>query len=103
MEFVQCLLDEKDKYDKIISEAFSNDKTFQNALNSSSEYFINLNARSPEFISLFVNDKLRKGLKGVNAEDVEVVLDKLMMLFWYFQEKYVFEKYYKQHLAKRLL
>ncbi|KNA14415.1 hypothetical protein SOVF_107790 [Spinacia oleracea] len=103
VEFVQRLLDEKDKYDKIISLAFNNDKTFQNALNSSFEYFINLNARSPEFISLFVDDKLRKGLKGVSEEDVEVVLDKVMMLFRYLQEKDVFEKYYKQHLAKRLL
>ncbi|XP_010683208.1 cullin-3A [Beta vulgaris subsp. vulgaris] len=103
VEFVQRLLDEKDKYDKIISLAFNNDKTFQNALNSSFEFFINLNPRSPEFISLFVDDKLRKGLKGVSEEDVEVVLDKVMMLFRYLQEKDVFEKYYKQHLAKRLL
>ncbi|KAK6919840.1 Cullin protein, neddylation domain [Dillenia turbinata] len=103
VEFVQRLLDEKDKYDKIINLAFSNDKTFQNALNSSFEYFINLNPRSPEFISLFVDDKLRKGLKEVSEEDVEVVLDKVMMLFRYLQEKDVFEKYYKQHLAKRLL
>ncbi|KAK1284556.1 Cullin-3B [Acorus calamus] len=103
VEFVQRLLDQKDKYDKIISLAFSNDKTFQNALNGSFEYFINLNPRSPEFISLFVDDKLRKGLKEVSEEDVEVVLDKVMMLFRYLQEKDVFEKYYKQHLAKRLL
>jgi cullin 3 len=103
VEFVQRLLDEKDKYDKIIQLSFNNDKTFQNALNSSFEYFINLNVRSPEFISLFVDDKLRKGLKGVSEEDVESVLDKVMMLFRYLQEKDVFEKYYKQHLAKRLL
>ncbi|CAN6881573.1 hypothetical protein Bca4012_071593 [Brassica carinata] len=103
VEFVQRLLDERDKYDKIISTAFGNDKTFQNASNSSFEYFINLNARSPEFISLFVDDKLRKGLKGIADADVEVVLDKVMMLFRYLQEKDVFEKYYKQHLAKRLL
>ncbi|PIA57439.1 hypothetical protein AQUCO_00600278v1 [Aquilegia coerulea] len=103
VDFVQRLLDEKDKNDKIISLAFNNDKTFQNALNSSFEYFINLNPRSPEFISLFVDDKLRKGLKGVSEEDVELVLDKVMMLFRYLQEKDVFEKYYKQHLAKRLL
>ncbi|KAJ7974421.1 Cullin [Quillaja saponaria] len=103
VDFVQRLLDLKDKYDKIISLAFNNDKTFQNALNSSFEYFINLNARSPEFISLFVDDKLRRGLCGVGEEDVEVVLDKVMMLFRYLQEKDVFEKYYKQHLAKRLL
>ncbi|KAI9170220.1 hypothetical protein LWI28_024686 [Acer negundo] len=103
VEFVQRLLDEKDKYDNIISSAFNNDKTFQNGLNSSFEYFINLNPRSPEFISLFVDDKLRKGLKGVSEEDVETILDKVMMLFRYLQEKDVFEKYYKQHLAKRLL
>ncbi|KOM31428.1 hypothetical protein LR48_Vigan01g098300 [Vigna angularis] len=103
VEYVQRLLDEKDKYDKIINLAFNNDKSFQNALNSSFEYFINLNPRSPEFISLFVDDKLRKGLKGVSEDDVEVTLDKVMMLFRYLQEKDVFEKYYKQHLAKRLL
>ncbi|KAL1194519.1 Cullin-3A [Cardamine amara subsp. amara] len=103
VEFVQRLLDERDKYDKIISTAFGNDKTFQNALNSSFEFFINLNARSPEFISLFVDDKLRKGLKGIADVDVEIILDKVMMLFRYLQEKDVFEKYYKQHLAKRLL
>ncbi|XP_019093326.1 PREDICTED: cullin-3B-like [Camelina sativa] len=46
---------------------------------------------------------LRKGLKGVGEEDVDLILDKVMMLFCYLHEKDVFEKYYKQHLAKRLL
>ena len=32
-----------------------------------------------------------------------MVLDKGIMLFRFLQEKDVFEKYYKQHLAKRLL
>ncbi|KAJ0729472.1 putative cullin protein, neddylation [Helianthus annuus] len=103
VEFVQRLLDEKAKHDKIVNLAFNSDKTFQNALNSSFEYFINLNVRSPEFISLFVDDKLRRGLKGASEEDVEIILDKVMVLFRYLQEKDVFEKYYKQHLAKRLL
>lgn len=29
------------------------------------EYFINLNPKSPEYLSLFVDDKLKKGVKGV--------------------------------------
>jgi hypothetical protein len=45
------------------------------------EHFINLNQRSPEYISLFIDDKLRKGLKGLNDTDVETVLDKVMSLF----------------------
>ncbi|KAF5769023.1 putative cullin [Helianthus annuus] len=92
--FVQRLLEEKHKHDKITSLAFNNDKTFQKALNSSFEYFINSNPRLPEFISLFVDDRLRKGLRGMSEADVEAVLDKVMMLFRYLQEKDVFEKYY---------
>ena len=48
-------------------------------------------------------------LKSVNIllqlteNDVELVLDKAMVIFRFLQEKDVFERYYKQHLAKRLL
>ena len=57
----------------------------------------------PEYISLYVDDKLRKGLKGASEEEVEATLDEAMSLFRFLQEKDVFERYYKQHLAKRLL
>lgn len=67
------------------------------------ESFVNINQHSPEYISLFVDDQLRKGLKGTSEEEMELVMEKVVMLFRYLQEKDVFEKYYKQHLAKRLL
>lgn len=57
--------------------AFTNDKTFKNASNLSFEFFINLNPRCVEFMSLFVDNRLRKGIEGVNEEDFEVVLDKI--------------------------
>ncbi|CAI5951659.1 unnamed protein product [Closterium sp. NIES-65] len=103
VEFVQRLLEEKDKYDRIISASFASDKAFHTALSTAFEFFLNLNARAAEYISLFIDDKLRKGLKGASEEEAEAVLDKVMMLFRFLQEKDVFEKYYKQHLAKRLL
>jgi hypothetical protein len=59
--------------------------------------------RCAQYISLFVDEQLRKGMKGTSEEEVETILDKVVMLFRYLQEKDVFEKYYKQHLAKRLL
>lgn len=101
--YVQGLLDLKHKYNRLIQEAFSNDKQFLNGLNQAFELFINLNPRSPEFLSLFVDDKLRKGIKGTSEEEVEIILERVLTLFRYVQEKDVFEKYYKQHLAKRLL
>jgi len=103
VQYVQRLLALRDKYEAVISQAFSGDKLFYNALNQSFEHFINLNKHSPEYISLFVDEQLRKGMKGTSEEEVETTLDKVVMLFRYLQEKDVFEKYYKQHLAKRLL
>ncbi|THU64265.1 hypothetical protein C4D60_Mb01t24650 [Musa balbisiana] len=103
VEVVQHLLNEKDKYDKIITTAFGNDETFQNALNSSFEYFVNLNNRCLEFISLCVDDKLCNDLKGVSEEDVDLVLDKAITLFGYLQDKNIFEKYHMHRQARRLL
>lgn len=45
------------------------------------ESFINQQQRSPEFISLFIDDRLRKGLKGASEGEVEATLDKVMALF----------------------
>jgi cullin 3 len=62
-----------------------------------------LSSKSPEYLSLFIDDKLKKGVKGMTESEIELVLDKSMVLFRFLQEKDVFERYYKQHLAKRLL
>ena len=103
VDFVQRLLQLRDKQEALIMRSFSGDKSFQLAVNQAFEHFINLNARSPEYISLFMDDKLRKGLKGCTEDEAEAVLDRAISLFRYLSEKDVFEKYYKQHLAKRLL
>lgn len=51
------------------------------------EHFLNLNQRSPEYISLFIDDKLRRGIKGLSDNDVDGVLDKVMALFRYLQAR----------------
>lgn len=101
--YVQNLLDLKDRFGHFLHESFSDDKLFKQMISGDFEYFINLNTKSPEYLSLFVDDKLKKGVKGMTEQEIENVLDKSMVLFRYLQEKDVFERYYKQHLARRLL
>lgn len=36
-----------------------------------------------EYLSLFIDDKLKKGVKGLSDAEVESVLDKAMILFRY--------------------
>lgn len=45
---------------RIIAVAFSSDKSFHNVLNTAFEHFLNLSPRAPEYISLFMDDQLRK-------------------------------------------
>lgn len=64
--FVQNLLDLKDRFDQFLFHSFNNDRIFKNVISSDFEYFLNLNSKSPEYLSLFIDDKLKKGGKGVS-------------------------------------
>lgn len=103
VQYIQKLLELKDRLDIFLVKSFNTDKEFLKMIAKDFEYFLNLNPRSPEYLSLFIDDKLKKGTKGMTETEIEQVLEKTMVLFRYLQDKDVFERYYKQHLAKRLL
>ncbi|TFK40341.1 Cullin [Crucibulum laeve] len=102
-KWVQDVLDLKDRFDLIWKKAFRSDREVETALNEAFESFINTNDKAPEFISLFIDDHLKRGLKGKTDTEVDMVLDKTITVFRFLTEKDVFERYYKGHLAKRLL
>lgn len=102
-EYIQNLVDLKDRMESFLKQSFKSDQLFKKMICSDFEWFVNLNQKSPEYLSLFIDDKLRKGMKMLSEQQVEVVLDKTMALFRFLQEKDVFQRYYKQHLARRLL
>ena len=96
----QSLLSLKDRYDMFL---VTNDPIFTKMMSSDLKYFLSLDLKSTEHLSLFIDDKLKKGDKGMTEQDIDLVLDKTMVLFHFLQEKDIFEHYYQQHLAKRLL
>lgn len=100
---VCSLLELRRKCDEMLLNGLNSDKSFSQALNNAFEFFVNKNPRSPEYISLFMDGRLRKGSKGGTEEEIEESLEQSIILFRYLAEKDLFEKYYKQHLAKRLL
>ncbi|ORZ13252.1 Cullin [Absidia repens] len=103
IRWVEQVLGLQSKFDRILDISANKDKAFQTAFNEAFEQFINENPKSAEFISLFIDENLKKGLKGKTEDEVDEVLDKTIMLFRFLCDKDVFERYYKQHLAKRLL
>ncbi|BGO96947.1 hypothetical protein JCM10021v2_000583 [Rhodotorula toruloides] len=103
LAWVQNVLDLKDKFDTLLAKAFASDKAFEKSINDAFSVFVNENRKSPEYISLFIDDNLRKGLKGKTEAEVDEVLNKSVALFRFLTEKDAFEKYYNQHLSKRLI
>lgn len=85
LKWVQDVLDLKDIFDRLLKSCLRDDKSVQTAMNEvwlvaltalmlpldteqpiqAFESFINLNPKAPEFISLFIDENLKKGLKGV--------------------------------------
>jgi hypothetical protein len=59
-------------------------------------------SRTAELLAKYVDGKL-KGEKGARDDDVELVLEKVMVLFRCIGSKDVFEAFYKKDLSKRLL
>ncbi|OCH95394.1 Cullin-domain-containing protein [Obba rivulosa] len=103
LKWVQDVLDLKDKFDQLWSRSFRSDRELESSMNEAFETFINLNEKSPEFISLSIDDNLKRGLKGKSDAEMDTILDKTITVFRYVTDKDVFERYYKGHLAKRLL
>jgi cullin 3 len=101
--WVQSMLSLKSEYDQIVAECFQQDQSIEVEVYNTLEAIINENLRSAEFISLFLDENLKKGLKGKSDEEVESLLDQAIVLFRFLREKDIFDRYYKQHLAKRLL
>ncbi|KAF1356485.1 Cullin [Delphinella strobiligena] len=103
LKWVEDVLALKDRFDRIWKIAFHSDQVLQTALTRSLSDVINIFNRSSEYISLFIDDNMKKGIKGKTEDEIDAVLEKAITLLRYVQDKDIFESYYKKHLCKRLL
>ncbi|KAJ4352975.1 hypothetical protein N0V95_003768 [Ascochyta clinopodiicola] len=105
IKWVEDVLILKDKFDRIWRDSFEADGLLQQAVTRSFAEFINSPTfpRSSEYISLFIDENMKKGIKGKTEMEIDAVLEKAIILLRYVQDKDLFERYYKKHLCRRLL
>ena len=51
----------------------------------------------------YLDEKFKKDFKGMQENEINDILDKVIQIFRYLQDKDIFEGFYKNSLAKRLL
>jgi cullin 3 len=103
LKWVEGVLDLKDRFDQVWKVSFNSDQTISTALTRSMSDSINAFTRASEYISLFIDDNMKKGIKDKTDAEVDRILEKAIVLLRYLQDKDIFETYYKKHLCKRLL
>ena len=101
--FVKGVLSMREKFGAVVSDSLRGEKKSQKRMKEAFEDFLNADARAANCLAVYVDELLRVGLRGADERRVASELDRVIVIFRYLADKDVFEAYYKNHLAKRLL
>lgn len=111
-QYVETILTVYKKYNKLVVGSFRNDPGFVAALDKACRSFINENAvckaarsasKSPELLARFTDGLLKKSAKNPEEQEMEQLLNDVMTVFKYIEDKDVFQTFYSKNLAKRLI
>ena len=103
IKWVNDILDLKDKFDRLWRDCFQKNLAVQSAISSSFTELFRLCTRSAEYVSLFIDDYFKRGLRGKSDAEIDEALDKATVMVQHVTEKDMLERYYQKHLARRLL
>lgn len=108
--YVDALLEVHTQYAALVQTAFTGESEFVRSLDNACREYVNRNkvcaknsARSPELLAKHADNVLKKQVKATEDDDIEVALNQVMTVFKYLEDKDVFQKFYSQTLAKRLV
>lgn len=106
VSYVETLLDLADELTRLIEQDFANQPLLLVQADSELRRLLNEDGnRSAEFLSLYLDERMKKRTNAsCDVSQAAALFDRCVgELFRRLDEKDLFERYYKQHLARRLL
>ncbi|KXL47605.1 hypothetical protein M433DRAFT_523104 [Acidomyces richmondensis BFW] len=108
--YIDALLEVHTQYAALVQSAFTGESEFVRSLDNACREYINRNkvcqknsARSPELLAKHADNVLKRSTKATEEDDMEMMLNQVMTVFKYIEDKDVFQKFYSKTLAKRLV
>jgi cullin 3 len=101
--FTQKLLELWVETEEMVKYSFGDARQFKTAVDHSFRQILNSQVFTPTYLSNFIDNEMRKGLKGVSNQEVESRLTSLVKLFQCLHARDLFIKSYERELANRLL
>ncbi|KAJ2684862.1 hypothetical protein IWW39_004663, partial [Coemansia spiralis] len=101
VSLVSELLTLKQRLDDIMKSAFQSNNILAHALRDSFESFVNTRRNKPaQLTAKFIDQCMRSGNKSATDEDIDSLLDRVVVLFRFINDKDLFEAYYKRDLLR---
>lgn len=110
--YVTTLLNVHRKYHALVTTSFDSDSGFVASLDKACGRFVNNNSvtkqaqsssKSPELLARYCDSLLKKSAKNPEESELEDILNSVMVIFKYVEDKDVFQKFYSKMLARRLV
>ena len=84
-------------------KALSKDNTVELTIMYGFENFINMNEKTAKALVMYLDEQFKKDFKNNTEQEISDKVDKVVQIFRYLQDKDIFESFYKNFFAKRLL
>ncbi|KAH8026735.1 hypothetical protein HPB51_024234 [Rhipicephalus microplus] len=77
----------RDYFDHIIQHYFDSDELAKDMIATDFEYILSQTRKSPEYLSAFIDDMMRKGIRNMTKQETDQCLDKAIAIFRALQKK----------------
>lgn len=102
-DFVSQLIALRDRIVEISTKAMKRDSQVELTIKLAFEDVVNQNNRTAKALVLYLDEMFKKDFKTIQEMELNELLDKIIHIFRYLLDKDVFEGFYKNSFAKRLL
>ena len=102
-DLVKQVIEFRDKILDFHNKALSRDSTIELTIMYGFESFINSNEKTAKSLVMYLDDQFKKEFKNNTEVEISDKVDKVIQIFRYLQDKDIFESFYKNYFAKRLL
>jgi cullin 1 len=112
-QYVDAILKVHKKYNALVLTKFTNNSRFAMSLDKAFSKFVNSNSatkkitisrnKTPELLAKYCDHLLKKSNKHPEEDELEDKLSQVMVVFKYIEDKDVFEKFYSNRLALRIV
>ncbi|KKA29443.1 hypothetical protein TD95_002693 [Thielaviopsis punctulata] len=103
MMWVNKILELDARFSEIVAKCCDGARHVEAAVGRGFSDFINHFDRAAEFVSLYIDEMFRRISRGKEEGDVDKMLDQMIKVVRYIDQKDMFERYYQKHLGRRLM